>query len=48
MKVDRSATSSAGRIESFKARALNFYDSINQALGRIAELWLGMIVAYNK
>ncbi len=48
MKVDRSATSSAGRIESFKARTLNFFDSINQSLWKIAELWLGMIIAYNQ
>jgi len=47
-KVDRSATSTSWRIESFKARTLNFFDSINYNLGKISEMWLGMIIAYNK
>lgn len=47
-KVDRSATSTSWRIESFKARTLNFFDSINISLWKIAEHWLAMIIAYNK
>ena len=48
MKVDRSATSTSGRIESFKARTLTFFDSINRNLWYIAEMWLSMIIAYNE
>jgi len=48
MKVDRSATSSASRVEAFKARMLSFFDSINRALWKIAEFWLAMVIAYNK
>lgn len=47
-KVDRSAAASTGRIESFKARTLNFFDSINTNLWKISEMWLWMIIAYNK
>ena len=47
-KVDRSATSVSGRMEWFKARTLTFFDSINTSLWRLAEMWLWMIVAFNK
>ncbi len=47
-KVDRSATSVSWRMEWFKARTLTFFDSINWSLWRLAEMWLWMIVAFNK
>ena len=46
-KVDRSAASTMWRVQWFKTRMLPLFDSINDAMWDIAEMWLAMIIAYN-
>lgn len=46
-KVDRSAASTISRVQWFKTRMLPLFDSINDAMWDIAEMWLAMIIAYN-
>ena len=46
-KVDRSAASTMSRVQWFKTRMLPLFDSINDAMWDIAEMWLAMVIAYN-
>lgn len=46
-KVDRSAASTMSRVQWFKTRMLQLFDSINDAMSDVAEMWLAMIIAYN-
>lgn len=45
IKVDRSATSTTGRIQGFKSRMMELFDSINDAFARMAEMWLWMMMS---
>lgn len=45
IKVDRSATSTTGRIQGFKSRMMELFDSINDAFANMGEMRLGMMVS---